>query len=505
MDRGPFGSDDLARLAERGIPVAEALRQLRRIAEPPPALRLDRPCTVGDGIEIVDEEAVPRLLERHEAAARAGRFVKFVPASGAATRMFQDLLGPVGGRVEAAARRVLQEIRSFPFAADLEAALGRRGDSLNRVVADADAAALVEALVGREGLAYADLPKGLLPFHRYEDGCRTAFEEHLVEAALTTRDAGGVCRVHVTVSPEHLEPFRAFVGRVRSAWERRLSVRFEISLSEQKPSTDTLAGDPDGGPFRDESGRLVFRPAGHGALLENLADLGADVVLIKNVDNVQPDRLRDATVRWKRILAGRLLELEERARDAVLRLEEGESGGAFLAEAAAFAEGRLHLRVPPPDAPPGETRAGLIEALDRPIRVAGVVRNTGEPGGGPFWVVGEGGHASPQIVEAAEVDRAAADQARALAAATHFNPVDLACSLRDARGRPHDARRFADPDAVIVARKSFAGRDLLALERPGLWNGAMARWATVFVEVPLATFSPVKTLFDLLRPEHQPE
>ncbi len=505
MDRGPFDSADLARLEERGIPVAEALRQLRLIAEPPPALRLDRPCTVGDGIETVEEAEVPGLLERHETAARAGRIAKFVPASGAATRMFQDLLGPPGGRVEAAARRVLQEIRSFPFAAELDVALGLRGDSLNRVVVDADAAALVEALVGREGLAYADRPKGLLPFHRYGDGFRTAFEEHLVEGAGTVRDAGGVCRVHLTVSPEHLEPFRALADRVRGVWERHLSARFEISFSVQKPSTETLAGDPGGGPFRDEDGRLVFRPAGHGALLDNLADLGADVVLIKNVDNVQPDRLRDATILWKRLLAGRLLELEERAHEYVRRLEAGEAGGAPLAETAAFASERLHLQVPPASAPAEELRAGLLEALDRPIRVAGVVRNTGEPGGGPFWVAEAGGRASPQIVETAEIDLSAPDQVRALAAATHFNPVDLACSLRDARGRPFDPRRFANPDAVIVARKSSGGRELLALERPGLWNGSMARWATVFVEVPIATFSPVKTLFDLLRPEHQPE
>lgn len=505
MNRGPFDFADLARLEERGIPVAEALRQLRWLAEPPPAARIDRPCTIGDGIETVEESEVPGLLARHDAAARSGRIGKFVPASGAATRMFQDLLGPPGGRVEAAARRVLQEIRSFPFAADLDAALGSRGDSLNRVVADADAAALVEALVGREGLAYADRPKGLLPFHRYDDGCRTAFEEHLVEAAGTIRDAGGICRVHLTVSAEHLGPFRAHADRVRDLWERRLSARFEISFSVQKPSTDTLAGDPGEGPFRDEEGGLVFRPAGHGALLENLAELEADVLLIKNVDNVQPDRLRGATLLWKRILAGRLLELEERAHDYVRRLETGEAGGALPAEAAVFASERLHRQVPPASAPAAELRAGLLEALSRPIRVAGVVRNTGEPGGGPFWVAEREGRASLQIVEAAEIDLSAPDQVRALAAATHFNPVDLACSLRDAHGRPFDPRRFADPDAVIVASKTFGGRKLLGLERPGLWNGSMARWATVFVEVPIATFSPVKTLFDLLRPEHQPE
>jgi len=304
--------------------------------------------------------------------------------------------------------------------------------------------------------ALAALPKGLLPFHRYAGTSRTPFEEHLVEAAATVRDANGNCRLHVTVSPEHRAAFARVLESARPRLERETEARFVVEFSEQSPSTDTVALDESGHLLRDAEGRILFRPGGHGALLKNLEESGGDVVLVKNIDNVVPDARRAPTILWKRLLAGFLVR-RERASDR-----------------------------------------------QRPIRICGVVRNEGEPGGGPFWVAGPEGE-SRQIVESAQVDLLERGQAAIWGKATHFNPVDLVCSLRDAAGRPFDLSRFVDERAVFVAKKTHEGRALLALERPGLWNGAMAHWETVFVEVPKETFAPVKTILDLLRPEHLPD
>lgn len=416
---------DRAAIEAHGLTVAEVERQLAFFRNPPAPRRLARPATVGDGVVRIPESEHAALLALADEAAKAGRLTKFVPASGAASRMFAFLLA--GGEETPEKKRFFESRDALAF--------GGSGD------------------LG----ALAATPKGLLPFHQYADGPRTPFEEHLHEAAGTVRDAGGLCRVHFTVSPEHRKAFEDHLGSIRPRVERATGARFSVSFSEQSPSTDTLAGDPDGGPFRTRSGALLFRPGGHGALLANLGDLaraGADVVLVKNIDNVVPDARRAPTLLWKRLLTGLLVRLER--------------------------EGRR----------------------DRPIRVCGVVRNEGEPGGGPFWVEGPDGP-SLQIVESAQVELADAAQAAVWRSATHFNPVDLACSLRDGAGRPFDLSRFVDERAVFIAAKSHEGRPLKALERPGLWNGAMAFWETVFAEVPKETFAPVKTVLDLLRPEHR--
>jgi hypothetical protein len=502
---GPFSESDLAQLRERGIPAAEAERQLALLRREPSHVRLDRPCVIGDGIETLAPQEVPGLLARHDAAARAGRLTKFVPASGAATRMFPELLALLHserGGDPAVALDLLRELGRLPFSDALREALARSGQDLDELVAGGAFLEVLVALLGTEGLAYASMPKGLLPFHAYPEGSRTALEEHLVEAAGTVRSADGSCRLHLTVSPEHLDRFREGLATTRPRHERRLGVRFEVSFSVQKPATDTLSLGPDGEPQRDGDGRLLLRPSGHGALIENLNDLGGDVVLIKNIDNIQPDRLREATLLHKRALVGKLVEIEERARALVLALESG-AGPALVREAEGFVRTSLHRELPAL-AGDEESRRRLLGALSRPIRICGVVRNTGEPGGGPFWVRDDDGGASLQIVEGAEIDRSSASQRAILEASTHFNPVDLVCGVRDAHRRPFDLREFLNPDAAIIARKFQAGREIKALERPGLWNGAMARWSTVFVEVPPATFTPVKTVFDLLRPEHQP-
>ena len=493
---------DLAQLGQLGIAEDEARRQLERLGRPPAYVRIVRPCTAGDGIRIVEERDAERLIELHEHAALHGRFTKFVPASGAASRMFAELRGE-GDTAASAVGRLLEKVRDLPFAGSLDDALRRRGRT--RGFETSGAAEVVETLLDEPWLGYASRPKGLLEFHAYPDGVRTAFEEQLVEAVDYVADAARGCRLHFTVSPEHRAGFEALLAGVRPRLEARFDVRYDVSFSVQKPSTDTLAAEPAGAPFRDGSGRLLLRPGGHGALIENLQDTAGDLVYVKNIDNVQPDRLKPVVARWKRILGGCLVQLERRIGEILAELEAPGAREAAIEGARGFAATRLHVALDGhfEAAPSEKRRALLVDRLRRPLRVCGVVRNTGEPGGGPFWVRAPDGTMSAQIVEQVQLDPRDAGQKDAFSRATHFNPVDLVCALRDPEGRAYDLRRFVDPDTAIVTRKTHGGRELLALERPGLWNGAMALWNTVFVQVPLETFSPVKTVFDLLREDHR--
>ncbi|MCC6651567.1 MAG: DUF4301 family protein [Candidatus Eisenbacteria bacterium] len=512
-EKPPFTPADEGVLARRGLASAEAVRQLSTMAHPPGFARLDRPCTAGDGLVVLESARVDELLRAHAAAAGAGRVTVFVPASGAATRMFKDLLAALASgralepdevRAAAAAgdgeaRALLAWVEGLPrfaFRDALAAVLRARGLDLDTVRANGPWRALLEGCLEPAGLDHARLPKALLEFHREDAAVRTAFEEQLAEAAPLARDESGLCRLHFTVSPEHRALFETLLARARAERERGGALRYEVGFSEQHPATDTIAADPAGGPFRGPAGELVFRPAGHGALLRNLGELGADLVFLKNIDNVAVARLREPTSRWSAALVALAAELAGRAGALAARLHSAAGDGA-VEEARAFLRDELGERQLP------SSREALLGLLERPLRVCGMVRNTGEPGGGPFWVRGEGGPVTRQVVESVQVDPASPEQLAILRSATHFNPVFLACSLRDRHGRPWELDRFTDPDAVLVTRKSAFGRDLLALERPGLWNGAMARWNTIFVEVPLEVFNPVKTVLDLLRPEHQ--
>jgi hypothetical protein len=495
----PLGPADLKQLARRGIPPAEAERQLALLARPARWAALVRACTPGDGIRILAPADLASLPAAAADAALAGRVTTFVPASGAATRMFKDLLAARGapGGPSAALAEFVAQLPRFAFVPELEHALAARGLRLDEVRARGTYDGLLDALLGEGGLDYARRPKGLLPFHASKRGPRTPLEEHLVEASMVARDSGGRVRAHFTVSPEHLETFRAALDRVRGAIEAEQRVRLEVTFSVQKPSTDTLALDAGGAPFRDAGGALLLRPSGHGALIENLNELAGDLVFVKNVDNVASEAHRASTIEWMRALIGHAARLRARVDDLLGRLDRGDPAAAR--EGVALATEVFGW--PPAGEPTAEWLRG---ALDRPLRVCGMVPNTGEPGGGPFWVRGPGGEVRPQIVESAEVDPGSPAQRQLLRAGAHFNPVFMALSLRDRHGKPHDLRRFVDDQAVIVTRKSHEGRELVALERPGLWNGAMAAWNTVFVEVPGSVFNPVKTVFDLLRREHQP-
>jgi hypothetical protein len=472
MSGEPFTAADLAELAAAGIAPDEARRQLAQLAAPPAPVRLIRPCLAGDGVERLDAARQAELFALGDAARRAGRLLKFVPASGAATRMFRALAAvrlhhPAAtaarlralGESDADCADAARFVDAAPRLALVDAWAARLGatpaELCRRLAAD-PLGPLFASLLDADGFDAARLPKALLPFHRAAEGPRTAFVEQLAEGLAYLRDDGGGARFHFTISPGGEARFARELAamRARLAGDATLVVGF----SEQSRATDTLALDEDGRPARGAGDRLLLRPSGHGALLANLEATGGDLVLIKNIDNVLPAVRHAEIARWKTILAGRLVEqASRRARD------------------------------------------------DRPLRVVGVVPNTGEPGGGPFWVRGEDGAARPQIVESSQVDLADQGQRAIWRASTHFNPVDLACALRDRDGRPYRLADFVDPATAFVTRKSEGGRALTVLERPGLWNGAMAGWETLLVEVPGATFAPVKSVLDLARPEHAGE
>ena len=468
-------------MEEHGLTPAALETQLKNFREGFPFLPVTRAASCGDGIRVLDAAGIEQAAARYDRAKESLRVVKFVPASGAATRMFKDLFEFVReGRRTAVVGELLANRRRFAFWPELRTIVGD----------DADELRTVENIVA-EGLRYGETPKGLVSFHRYGDEVRKAVEEHLVEGAQYAA-AGGEVKIHFTVSPEHLTRFEALLAEKIPGYESRFGVKYRISFSVQDPSTDTLAVNPDCTPFRRADGRLRFRPAGHGALIGNLGKIDADIVFVKNIDNVTTDARRGDTVLYKKALAGVLLALQERIFEYLMALEVP---GAELEPIAAFIENELCVKLPK-----DYGTALLRQVLDRPIRVCGMVRNEGEPGGGPFWVTGADGLETLQIAESNQI---APEKRELMRLATHFNPVDLVCSFRTSKGGRFDLQEFVDPATGFISRKSDGGRELLAQELPGLWNGAMARWNTVFVEVPITTFSPVKVVTDLLRPEHQ--
>lgn len=468
-------------MEEHGLTPAALENQLKNFREGFPFLPVTRAASCGDGIRVLDAAGIEQAAARYDRAKESLRVVKFVPASGAATRMFKDLFEFVReGRRTAVVGELLANRRRFAFWPELRTIVGD----------DADELRTVENIVA-EGLRYGETPKGLVSFHRYGDEVRKAVEEHLVEGAQYAA-AGGEVKIHFTVSPEHLTRFEALLAEKIPGYESRFGVKYRISFSVQDPSTDTLAVNPDCTPFRRADGRLLFRPAGHGALIGNLGKIDADIVFVKNIDNVTTDARRGDTVLYKKALAGVLLALQERIFEYLMALEVP---GAELEPIAAFIENELCVKLPKDYGTPL-----LRRVLNRPIRVCGMVRNEGEPGGGPFWVAGADGLETLQIAESNQI---APEKRKLMRSATHFNPVDLVCSFRTSKGGRFDLREFVDPATGFISRKSDGGRELLAQELPGLWNGAMARWNTVFVEVPITTFSPVKVVTDLLRPEHQ--
>jgi hypothetical protein len=505
-----WSAADRKRIAAEGLTVEEVNRQLAVFRRGLSPVRLNRPCRAGDGIVVLNPAEQEELLAAYEESLRTQRIMKFVPASGAASRMFKEWYQGIregGFATDAERDHFFRDLGRYAFFPDLQASLSAKGLDLDDLFRKRAEGAILRYILTEQGLNYGQLPKALLKFHTYPDGGgRTALEEHLVEAALYARDTRKCARLHLTVSREHEQGVRERLSRVLGDYEALCETVYEIGISTQERATNTLAVDPDSQPFRDDEGKLVFRPGGHGALLANLDVLTADVIFLKNIDNVVPDCLKPETVRWKRILGGVLITLRNGIFQRLRLLESDNTGEEDLREIELFCREKLLLDTPPSfeQQSPAERQSFLFRKLNRPLRVCGMVKNEGEPGGGPFWVDDPFGKDVPslQIIEESQIDRNDPRQREVWSSATHFNPVDLVCSIRDFRGEKFPLTQFADPALSVITRKSEQGRELLALERPGLWNGSMAFWNSLFVEVPLATFNPVKTVSDLLRPQH---
>jgi len=494
---------DLKQIAQRGITEEQIKTQLKQFETGFPFLKLEAAAAVGNGIVTPNEDERKQYVKAWEDYKAAGkRVVKFVPASGAASRMFKNMFAFVDADYDVPTtdfeKKYFDEIEKFAFYEALDAVCQKNeGKGIKALMAEGKYKAVAANMLKAEGLNYGQLPKGMLLFHKYPEGSRTPMEEHLVEGALYAVSKGEA-HVHFTVSHDHLEFFKAKVAEKADGFAQKYGIKYDITFSEQKPSTDTVAANPDNTPFREADGALLFRPGGHGALIENLNEIEADVIFIKNIDNVVPDRLKPETVEWKQVIAGVLVTLQKQAFEYLRKLDAG-ANEAEIAEIAQFVEKCLCTN-------PKNQKVDadyLRRKLNRPMRVCGVVKNVGEPGGGPFLTYNQDGTVSLQILESSQIDTNNAEYMKMFTQGTHFNPVDLVCAVKDYKGNAFNLPDFVDKTTGFISSKSKSGKELKALELPGLWNGAMSDWSTIFVEVPLGTFNPVKTVNDLLRDQHQ--
>ena len=500
---------DRKQLAAKGISEEQIEHQLQQFREGFPYLKLKAAAAIDNGILSLSDMVCEGYVEAwNNYKAEKHHITKFVPASGAASRMFKNMFEFVDAEYDSPTtdfeRHFFDNIENFAFYPALDdACTVLYGEGAAALISKGQYKDVVRAMLSEEGLNYGQLPKGLLQFHTYEDCARTPLEEHLVEAALYAT-SNGEADVHFTVSAEHRELFQQLVEQVLPSYEEKYHIKYHISFSEQKPSTDTVAATMDNEPFRTDDGQLLFRPGGHGALIQNLSDLQSDVVFIKNIDNVVPDRLKPATTLWKQVIAGVLINTQRIIFTYLQKLDSGNYGQADISEMLRFVHNDLCCEIPGIQDLDTESQIKLLyQKLNRPIRVCGVVKNVGEPGGGPFLAFNADGSISPQILESSQIDKHNPTYVKMFEGGTHFNPVDLVCAIRDYKGNKFNLPAFVDPATGFISYKSKAGKELKALELPGLWNGAMSDWNTIFVEVPLETFNPVKTVNDLLREQHQ--
>ncbi|PSL19832.1 DUF4301 family protein [Dyadobacter jiangsuensis] len=497
-----FIENDIQQIKERGSDLSVVEEQVRYFEKGFPFLQLSKAATVGDGIIRLTDEEIAQVISEFDKSAADGEIalLKFVPASGAATRMFKSLFGFLQeDKKDKSVDEFFAKLKDFAFYEDLKTSLAADGYEID----SADEKTIASYFLTAKGLGYGELPKGLLKFHNYTERSRTPLEEHLVEGAKYA-NAGSNVQIHFTVSPEHRDKFEKLVVEVLPSYQTQYGVRYIVSFSEQKSSTDTIAVNLDNTPFREKDDSLLFRPAGHGALLENLGQLDADIIFIKNIDNVVPDRIKGDTITYKKALAGIVLRYQKRVFGYLDKLA-GNADSALLAELDSFFRDELCV-IPPAGFESWsdeKKKEYFVGKLDRPLRACGMVKNQGEPGGGPFWAENADGSSSLQIVESAQVDVDNADQNSIFKNSTHFNPVDLVCAVKNKKGELYDLKKFRDPLTGFITGKSKDGKELKAQELPGLWNGSMADWNTLFVEVPLITFNPVKTVNDLLREQHQ--
>jgi hypothetical protein len=513
--------DDIEQIRRMGLTPDQVFNQIEIFLKGTPYLNLDRPCVVGDGIIQLTPDSLKKNISLYEKEAAERDLIKFVPASGAASRMVKTLIKAVKSGAQIRNKdletgllsdkkenndllKFISNMDRFACCWDLKSSMKNRGLDFDAAMRQGDFKDVLETLVTEKGLDYARMPKGLIKFHAYPEGARTAFEEHLAEAAGYAMGKDRRCRLHFTVSEAHMDRFQTLFDQVRAQYESLYDVTYEISFSIQEKETDTIAVDMENKPFKGKDGRLLFRPGGHGALIQNLNRISGDVVFIKNIDNVAHDRFKVEMFAWKKALAGCLISLQQEMFYYLKQLHQEPVNIELIHGAADFIRNSLYQNLPADfnimDVK--QQRETLIQRLDRPIRVCGMVQNVGEPGGGPFWVREKNGEVSMQIVETSQIDMDNERQKSIFNALTHFNPVDIICGLRDWKGEPFDLLKYVDSGAVFISQKSEDGRDLKALEHPGLWNGAMAYWNTIFVEVPLITFNPVKQITDLLRDAH---
>jgi len=485
-------------------------------------LILARPCTLGDGIKMVSEKDQEYFIKIFENALDDGRVIKFVPASGAATRMFKKQLSFIsrfekidynmlkelaqnGDEDCEAALEFFNNIDRFAFFKKLSDLTDEKGKNISELITERNIQELLRFVTDSDGLNYSNLPKGCIPFHSYPEGSRTAFEEHIVEAINYSAGKDKVAKIHFTISPEHETEiknlFKSFLQKYKKdGWN------FDIKFSFQSRKTDTVSVTLDNKLCRDENGKIVFRPGGHGALLNNLNELKADVISIKNIDNIAPDNISGESFQYKKILGGYLISLQKKIFDYLKILGDANTNENEIEEIIDFIKREIEIELTDNFKQKSieEKMNYLFNFLNRPIRVCGMVKKEHHPGGSPFWVSGKDGEITKQIVEPAQVNFSNTKQSKIFNEGTHFNPVDLTCAVKDYRGNHFDLEKFSNPDTSLIAIKSKDGQDLKALELPGLWNGGMYHWLTVFVEVPKITFNPVKEVNDLLKPEHQP-
>ena len=500
---------DLKQLAQKGISEQQIETQLGQFKTGFPFLKLEAAAAIGRGIVAPTSDEGRKYVDAWQKYKAAGkRVVKFVPASGAASRMFKDMFAFVDADYDKPTtdfeKKYFDNIDKFAFYGELDAVCQKNnGKGIKELVKEGNFKAVAANMLKAEGLNYGQLPKGLLLFHNYPEGPRTPMEEHLVEGALYAA-SNGEAHVHFTVSHEHMELFKQKVAQKADMYAKKYGIAYDITFSEQKPSTDTVAANPDGTPFRNSDGSLLFRPGGHGALIENLNEIEADVIFVKNIDNVVPDRLKGDTVLWKQIIAGVLVTLQKKAFEYLELLDTGKYTHEQIEEIIRFVQNDLCCRKADiKELEDADLVIYLRKKLNRPMRVCGVVKNVGEPGGGPFLTYNQDGTVSLQILESSQIDKSNKEYMEMFTKGTHFNPVDLVCAVKDYKGNAFDLPKFVDPTTGFISQKSKSGKELQALELPGLWNGAMSDWSTIFVEVPLSTFNPVKTVNDLLRDQHQ--
>ncbi len=502
-------NQDLRQISEKGISEEKLNNQLEQFKTGFPFLKLKAAAAIGKGICAPKADEQQQFINAwNDYKAEGHKVVKFVPASGAASRMFKDMFAFVDAAYDVPTtdfeKHYFDNIHKFAFFEALDAVCKKNeGKGVDELMAAGNYKAVAAQMLRPEGLNYGQLPKGLLLFHNYAEGPRTPMEEHLVEGALYAA-SNGQAHVHFTVSHEHMELFKQKVAEKADLYAKKYGISYDITFSEQKPSTDTVAANADNTPFRNDDGSLLFRPGGHGALIENLNEIDADIIFVKNIDNVVPDRLKQDTVEWKQIIAGVLVTLQKKAFEYMRLLESGRYSHEQIEEVIRFVQQDLCCRKADiKELEDAELVIYLKKKLNRPMRVCGVVKNVGEPGGGPFLTYNQDGTVSLQILESSQIDKSNKEYMEMFTKGTHFNPVDLVCAVKDYNGKPFNLPDFVDKTTGFISSKSKNGKELKALELPGLWNGAMSDWSTVFVEVPLSTFNPVKTVNDLLREQHQ--